>query len=122
MADLETLRLSNVRVFFTAAELQMLDQKRGFHGRADWLRSAGLGRELAAAPSDRWVTTWAESARTAANLTQLNNFVHSLNTAQMDAGQVAAVNLFIAELSATSKILAEFRANLGGAKSARAAK
>ena len=119
MADLSTLRLANVRVFFTPAELVLLDQKRAFHGRADWLRATGLGRELPAKPTEQWVTTWSESARTAANLTQINNFAHTLNLAQMDAGQVAAVNFFMAELAATTKILAEFRANLGDQKAAK---
>lgn len=74
-------RGARVSVYFTPAELAELDARRGGTGRGEFLRSAGLGRRLAAPIPAVNREAWAALARTAANLNQI---ARSMNA----AGQV----------------------------------
>lgn len=89
----EEKRETRVSVYFTPAELAELDARRGGTGRGEFLRSAGLGRRLAAPIPAVNREAWAALARTAANLNQI---ARSMNA----AGQVHDDDLvgIIAEL------------------------
>jgi hypothetical protein len=112
LSNLDSLRTSRLKVSFSLAELSELDQRRGHHSRAAWCRAAALGAQLAAAPTPAWATTWAESARLASCLTQLNEHASSLNSIRLAEGQAAAAASLAAELEQTRQLLAEFRAIL----------
>jgi hypothetical protein len=90
---LEKKRGVRVSVYFTTDELAELDARRGGACRGRFLRSAGLGRRLAAAIPELNRQAWAEMARIAGNLNQVTR---ALNT----GGQVHDADLvgILAEL------------------------
>ena len=106
------LRTVVVTVKITIAEAALLDEKRGHHGRAAWLRAAGLDLVLTPTPTKRWQSTWEESARLAACLTQINNLAVKLNAKNLTDGEVAAAEILRSEISQTRELLAEFRASI----------
>jgi hypothetical protein len=113
---LEFLRTIVVTVKLTVAEANLLDQKRGHHTRSAWLRAAGLDMVLSAPLTNEWQTTWQESARIAACLTQINNLASRINSTILAEGEAAAVSLLLAELADTRDLLAEFRASISVSK------
>ena len=74
----EEKRGTRVSVYFTPDELIELDARRGGACRGRFLRSAGLGRRLAAPIPELNREAWAALARTAANLNQI---ARSMNAA-----------------------------------------
>jgi hypothetical protein len=109
---LADLRLVVVTVKLTAAEAAQLDEKRGHHGRAAWLRSAGLDRVLTSPLPSNWQTTWDSSARMASVCTQLNSLAAVANSLALAEGEAAAAKFLLADLKETRALLAEFRAGL----------
>lgn len=89
----EEKRETRVSVYFSPAELAELDARRGGTGRGGFLRSAGLGRRLAAPIPELNRQAWADMARIAGNLNQI---ALALNT----GGQVHDADLvgILAEL------------------------
>lgn len=67
----EEKRGVRVSVYMAPAELAALDQRRGGMERSEFLRSAGLGRRLAAPIPAVNREVWAEMARIAGNLNQV---------------------------------------------------
>lgn len=63
------LRAKRVSVYFTAAELASLDERRGSLGRGEFLRRAGLDAMLPTIPAINR-EAWASLARTVGNLNQ----------------------------------------------------
>lgn len=106
------LRTVVITVKLTVTEAAQLDQKRGHHGRAAWLRAAGLDMVLVAPLPTKWQTTWEESARLASCLTQINNLATRINGALLTVGESAAVQILLSELHQTRELLAEFRASI----------
>jgi hypothetical protein len=109
---LADLRLVVVTVKLSAAEAAQLDQKRGFHGRAAWLRGAGLDRVLTSPLPSNWQTTWDSSARMASVCTQLNSLAAVANGLALAESEAAAARFLLADLKETRALLAEFRAGL----------
>jgi hypothetical protein len=109
---LEFLRTIVVTVKLTVGEAALLDSKRGHHGRAAWLRAAGLDMVLVAPLPTKWQTTWEESARLASCLTQINNLAARINVTLLASGEAAAVRILLTELTQTRELLAEFRASI----------
>ena len=109
---LEQLRTVVVTTKLTIAEADLLDQKRGHHGRSAWLRAAGLDMVLVAPLPTKWQTTWEESARLASCLTQINNLAQRINIELLASGEAAAVRILLSELQQTRELLAEFRASI----------
>ena len=109
---LELLRTVVVTVKLTVTEAEQLDSKRGHHGRAAWLRSAGLDMVLVAPLPNKWQTTWEESARLASCLTQINNLASRINSSLLVDGEAAAVQILLSELTQTREFLAEFRGSI----------
>lgn len=109
---LADLRLVVVTVKLTATETAELDQKRGHHGRAAWLRSAGLDRVLTSPLPLNWQTTWDSSARMASVCTQLNSLAATANGLALADSEAAAAKFLLADLKETRALLAEFRVGL----------
>jgi hypothetical protein len=109
---LADLRLVVVTVKLSAAEAAQLDQKRGRHGRAAWLRSAGLDLVLTSPLPLNWQTTWDSSARMASVCTQLNSLAATANGLALAESEASAAKLLLADLSKTRSLLAEFRSGL----------
>ncbi len=109
---LELLRTIVVTVKLTIGEAAQLDEKRGHHGRSTWMRAAALDMVLIAPLSSEWQTTWSESARLAACLTQINNLAQRINTSILADGEAIAIRLLISEVQQTRHLLAEFRASI----------
>lgn len=118
--ELKDLRLYAVTVFYTASELADVDQARGHHKRADFIRAASQSIQLAAPLSSAWLTNFSESARSKSNTTRLNDFVHNLNMLNMSEGELAAAESLRSNLAEASNLLDEFRANLSDSKPSRA--
>ena len=119
---LAALRLTGVKVFFASGELEELDRQRQHRARGEFLRAAGLGAELAAPLPAEFVTTWSESARLAACLTQINSVAAHLNLIKLTDGDLAAARALQLQVPEVAEVLAEFRASLGDAKPPRAKK
>jgi hypothetical protein len=124
LSDLSELRLVRVSSFYSNAELSQLDKNRRFLGRAEFQRSCCLGIELPAVLPSEWHTTFAETARTRANFTQIADFVNKfarvLNTLLETEGEHAACEFFVKNLGGATKALDEFRSGLVDAKPSRA--
>ncbi len=106
------IRTVVVTVKLTLGEAAQLDEKRGHHGRASWLRAAGLDLVLMPPLPTKWQTTWEESARLASCLTQINNLAQRINIELLASGEAAAVRILLTELTQTRELLAEFRASI----------
>jgi hypothetical protein len=106
MVDPRSLRLQAVKVFFSPGELADLDARRGHFPRPAFLRAAGLGHQLQAAPLPAAVTAWADSARVQACLTQINSHAELLNCVALADGQQAVVDEL---LTIAPALLAEFK-------------
>lgn len=106
------LRLTVVKVGFNADELATLDAKRGHYSRAQFLRAAGLGIRLRAAPDPASVTTWAESARVQACFTQINNIAYLLNSAQLSDGEGVAAAEMLGRSTEILEAFKKFRAEI----------
>ncbi len=116
LKDLDSLRTARLKVSFNLGELVEIDQRRGSHTRAAWIRAAALGAELRAAPLPEWSTTWRESAGVASWLTQLGEHAHALNSVRLSDGEAAAALKLATEIEQVRELLAEFRASLKLAK------
>lgn len=106
------LRLFGVKVFFTHGELADLDSRRRAWPRGEFIRKAALGAELAAPLTNEYITTFQQSARIQADLTQLNQHVRSLNELRLVGGELAAAQALAKQVPEISYLLAEFRASL----------
>lgn len=113
------LRLKGVKVFFSAGELADLDSRRAHHQRGEFLRTAGLCQQLTAPLPRELLTTWSESARIAACLTQINQVALNLNQINLSGGQLEAAQALLEQLPEVAFVLAEFRAELSDAKLSR---
>jgi hypothetical protein len=109
---LADLRLVVVTVKLTVTEAAELDQKRGYHGRAAWLRSAGLEHVSTSPLPKNWQTTWDSSARMASVCTQLNTLAAVANGLALTDSEAAAAKFLLSDLKETRGLLAEFRAGL----------
>lgn len=108
------LRLACVKVGFTQAELAALDEQRGHYSRAEFLRAAGLGAKLQAAPGAELAATWQSTARLQSSFHHVNKHAKELNTIAVNAGSEAAAREL---LDRSGEILAdfvEFRINVFG--------
>lgn len=102
----DRLRLAVVKVFFNQDELAVIDAHRGHYPRPAFLRAAGLGIQLKAAPLPAAVRTWADSARIQSCLTQINQHSNILNSIRLEFGsESAAIEL----LNRSNEVLAEFK-------------
>jgi hypothetical protein len=110
--QLKDLRLFGVKVFFTSTELFDVDSRRREWPRGVFIRNAALGAELAAPLSNEYITTFQQSARIQADLTQLNQHVRALNELRLLAGELAAAQALAKQVPQVSYLLAEFRASL----------
>lgn len=108
------LKLLTVKVGFNQAQAAELDARRGHYSRAEFLRAAGLDIKLMAAPSSAAVTTWAESARIQACLTQINAIAYSLNNIRQADGVESAAAELLARSSEILEAFKEFRAEILG--------
>lgn len=106
------LRLRGVKVFFSDSELADLDGRRAHHSRADFLRAAGLSLNLPTPLPSRYVTSWSESARIAACLTQINFVSLNLNRINLVGGPLEAALALQKQVPEVAALLAEFRASL----------
>jgi anti-sigma-K factor RskA len=111
------LRLIGVKVFFNQSEAEDLDSRRGSWSRAEFIRAAALGAELAAPLSAAYADTFQQSARIQADLTQLNQHCRVLNQLRLSGGEQEAAIHLLKLLPEISRLLAEFRASLPDAKS-----
>lgn len=110
--ELKDLRMFSVKVFFTSAELFDVDSRRRAWPRGVFIRNAALDAELAAPLSSEYITTFQQSARIQADLTQLNQHVRALNEVRLVGGELAAAQILALQLPEVSYLLAEFRASL----------
>lgn len=116
MKDKDTIRKGRLLVSMNLAEFQKLDKRRGHYPRAVFARAALLGATLKQAAMPELATTWQESARLAACLTQLNEHVLSLNTIRLNHDESVSASKLRDELELTRKMLSDFRASLEQSK------
>ena len=109
---LKDLRLFGVKVFFTSDELLDVDSRRRHWPRGTFIRASALGAELAAPLSNEYITTFQQSARIQADLTQFNQHVRALNLVRLSGGELAAAQALAKQVLQVSYLLAEFRASL----------
>lgn len=117
--QLKDLRLFGVKVFFTSDELADVDSRRRAWPRGTFIRTAALGAELAAPLSNEYVTTFNQSARIQADLTQFNQHVRALNELRLVGGELAAAQALAKQVPQVSYLLAEFRASLESSMSSK---